>query len=129
MGSLSGLHSGLVASKSKYNFVVACDMPFLNEELVRYMKNGCENYDIVVPKINHRYEPLFAIYSRNCISFIEKQLERDNRKIMDILALVNKRVITHDELNKFDSEALSFFNINTHVDYQQGLNITPSLHS
>ncbi|MDO8525689.1 MAG: molybdenum cofactor guanylyltransferase, partial [Candidatus Omnitrophota bacterium] len=36
-GPLGGIYSGLSASGSFYNFVTACDMPFINEGLVKYM--------------------------------------------------------------------------------------------
>ena len=36
-GSLGGIYTGLATSNSFYNLVVACDMPFLNQSLLRYM--------------------------------------------------------------------------------------------
>ena len=36
-GPLGGIYSGLAASDSFYNLAVACDMPFLNQALLRYM--------------------------------------------------------------------------------------------
>ena len=36
-GSLIGIYSGLVSSNNDYNFIVGCDMPFLNISLIKYM--------------------------------------------------------------------------------------------
>ena len=63
MGSLGGVFTGLVESKTHQNLVVAADMPFLNRDLLRYMANAAEGYDFTLPHINNWYEPLHAIYS------------------------------------------------------------------
>ena len=62
-GPLGGIYSGLMASKSFHNFVLACDMPFIDLSLVRYMCKKARGYDVIIPKIDNRYETLFCIYS------------------------------------------------------------------
>lgn len=122
-GPLGGLYSGLVNSKSEYNFVVACDMPFINVELVKYMKNNCDDFDVVTPKLKYGYEALHTIYSKNCISHIEKQLKQDNLKITDFFYHVRVKEITENIIKQFDPQLLSFFNINNDADYQQALRL------
>ncbi|MFQ6066849.1 MAG: molybdenum cofactor guanylyltransferase [bacterium] len=51
-GPLDGIYSRLTASKAKYNFVVGCDLPFLNAGLISYMVEATNGYDIVVPRLN-----------------------------------------------------------------------------
>jgi molybdopterin-guanine dinucleotide biosynthesis protein A len=133
-GSLGGLYSGLINSRSQYNFVVACDMPFLNVELIKFMKSNCNpaiacksGVDVIIPKLKTGYETLHAIYSKNCIAPIEKQLRQDNLKIIDFFSRMKVKEITEDIIKQFDSQLLSFFNINTEDDYKQALNIAPSL--
>ncbi len=82
-GSLGGLYSGLINSKNKNSFVVGCDMPFLNIKLIQYMITLKNSFDIIVPKIKNNYESLHAIYSKECIEPIEKQLKQDNLKYGD----------------------------------------------
>ncbi|MFQ5867376.1 MAG: molybdenum cofactor guanylyltransferase [bacterium] len=125
--SLGGLYSGLVNSKGEYSFVVACDMPFINVELIKYMKNNCDNFDVVIPKLKYGYEALHTIYSKNCISPIEKQLKQDNLKIIDFFPAVKVKEINENIVKQFDPQLLSFFNINSDSDYQQALNIASSL--
>ncbi|MFN3966635.1 MAG: molybdenum cofactor guanylyltransferase [Endomicrobiia bacterium] len=125
--SLGGLYSGLVNSKNQYNFVVACDMPFVNVELIKFMKSNYNSFDVVVPKLKNGYEPLHAIYSKNCIGPVKKQIERNNLKIIDFFSEVRVKEITEDTIRQFDPQLLSFFNINTEDDYQQALNIAMSL--
>src|SRR3989338_1265003 len=48
-GPLGGILSALLLSKNKYNFIFACDMPFLNKNLIRYMIGRMKDYDAVIP--------------------------------------------------------------------------------
>ena len=45
-GPLSGIHSALNHIKNDYCLVVACDMPFINKEVVNYLGNIKEDYEI-----------------------------------------------------------------------------------
>src|SRR3990167_7393360 len=69
-GPLGGIYTGLLNSKTKYNFVAACDMPFLNAALIRYLVEHKGDYDIIIPKMGKEFHPLFGIYSKNCIGVI-----------------------------------------------------------
>jgi len=46
-GPLGGIYTGLKASDSFYNLVVACDMPFLNQALLYYMIQILAGFDLV----------------------------------------------------------------------------------
>ena len=115
-GVLGGIYTGLVASDSFYNLVVACDMPFLNQTLLRYMANLADGFDVVLPRLGNMIEPLHAVYSKNCLAAIEKLLKQDNLKISNLFTLVRVRYIEADDINQFDPKHLSFFNINTEAD-------------
>jgi molybdopterin-guanine dinucleotide biosynthesis protein A len=115
-GPLGGVYTGLVASNSLYNLVVACDMPFLNQALLRYMIQLCNDFDLVVPRLGNMVEPLHAVYSKSCLAPIENLLKQDNLKITDLFTLVKVRYVEAEEINRFDPKHLSFFNINTVAD-------------
>ena len=123
-GSLGGIYTGLVTSKSFYNLVVAADMPFLNVSLLRYMIKVADGYDFILPKINNWYEPLHAIYSRNCISPIEAILEQGKKVIVELFNYVKIRYVEAGEIDKFDPQHLSFFNINTMEDMERAKKIS-----
>ena len=112
-GSLGGVYSGLFASKTLHNIVVACDMPFLHKGLINYMLEISKGYDLVAYREGERFEPLHAVYSRNCLATIELLLKRENVRIIEILSSVNVRYLTLEEIDRFDPLHLSFFNINT----------------
>jgi molybdopterin-guanine dinucleotide biosynthesis protein A len=115
-GSLGGIYTGLVASSSFYNIVVAADMPFLNEALLRYMIKESDGFDFILPRVDGLFEPLHAIYSRNCIEPIKTILEQGKRVIVELFNYVKVRYIETEEVERFDPKHLSFFNINTPED-------------
>ena len=116
-GPLGGIYTTLVKSDSLYNFIFSCDTPFVNLDLVDYMITGTNNVDIVVPMWRSRFEPLHAIYSKNCVEAIEKQLKNGDLKITNLFSGLNINVIEQEELERFDLSKTPFMNINTPEDY------------
>lgn len=118
-GSLGGLFTGLSAATSAgggWAVMVACDMPFLNVALLRYMLSLREGHDAVVPVVEDRPEPLHALYSARCLPFMERRLQADDLKIARFFDEVRVRYVPEAELRRLDPELLSFFNINTQED-------------
>ncbi|MFC2072144.1 molybdenum cofactor guanylyltransferase [Chloroflexota bacterium] len=115
-GSLGGVYSGLTVSSSFHNLLVACDMPFLNIPLLRYLLEVSPPFDVVIPKLGDNLEPLHAIYSKNCIPPIRHLLEHGHHKIIDFFPQMKVKYVEEEELNRFDPEHVSFFNINTQED-------------
>ena len=113
---LVGIYSGLIASASPRAIVVGCDMPFLSVGLLEYMVQICYSFDIVVPQIKNNFEPLCAVYSKNCVAPIRWLLKQNELRISKLFTLVKSKYIEKDEINKFDPEHLSFFNINSGTD-------------
>lgn len=116
-GPLGGILSGLLVSPDKYNFVLACDIPFINLPLVKYMHEKRAGFDVVVPKINNRYEPLFGIYSKNCVRYIKLQLTKKDFKITRLFPKVKVRKIIRKEIIRFGNPQDFFMNINTPRDF------------
>lgn len=127
-GPLSGIHAGLKASTTENNFIVSCDMPFLNLDLIRYMlKQPVE--DILVPRVNDHLEPLHAIYSKNCIFKIEEAIRKEKFKIIEFWNWnnVDVKFIEQDEIERFAPQLYTFFNVNTRKDYNRALDILTEL--
>ena len=115
-GALGGIYTGLAESNTFYNLVVAGDMPFLNQALLRYMIELSAGFDVVVPQVGNWVEPLHAVYSKSCLAHIERILGEGNLEIRALFELVKVRYVAADEIDGFDPEHLSFFNINTEAD-------------
>lgn len=118
-GPLGGIYTGLITSLDKYNFIVACDMPFLNQDLIQYMLERINGYDIIIPERSSKLEPLCAVYSKNCLKPIQDELSRNNLKITDFFKQVKVRTITEKETARLNSDKPSFVNINTPQDYRK----------
>jgi molybdopterin-guanine dinucleotide biosynthesis protein A len=118
-GPLTGIYSGLLHSMDEYNFVVACDMPFLNPGLISYMAGLVQGYDIVVPKVAGRVEPLHAIYSKGLLTLIDRRLHQDARQIQGIFSEARVRYVTQSEIVRYDPEKRSFKNLNTPEEYKE----------
>ena len=80
-----GLHSGLVNSSNKYNYVIACDMAFINIDFIEYMISLLDGHEAYVAKYNNYIEPFNAIYSKSIIPKIESFLEKRGLKIVNHL--------------------------------------------
>jgi len=118
-GALVGLATGLAASKARYNLAVACDMPFLNQALLRYMLGLTAGFDLVVPRLADMVEPLHAVYAESCLAPMERLLEQGNMKIDALFGLIRVRYVEADEIDRFDPRRLSFFNVNTRADLER----------
>ncbi len=90
-GSLMGIYSGLKVARHPYALVVACDMPFLNLPLLRYMLSIMPTYDVVVPRLAGMLEPLHAVYGRTCLPWIARLLDEGQRKIVAFFPYVKVR--------------------------------------
>jgi molybdopterin-guanine dinucleotide biosynthesis protein A len=115
-GPLGGIYSGLMASHTINNLVIACDMPFLNIDLLRYMIQLSPGYDLVVPRKGTQFEPLHAVYSKTCLSPITELLVQNKLRVNNLFSLLNVRYIEDAEIVRFDPKRLCFFNINTDAD-------------
>ncbi len=118
-GALGGIYSGLVRARSLYNLVVAGDMPFLNPFLLRYLIQLSPGFDVVIPRIEGKLEPLHAVYSKNCLVPIQQRIEQGELKIGGFLEQVRVRYVEEAEIDRLDPKHLSFFNINTLADLRR----------
>lgn len=117
-GPLGGIYTGLTVSDSFHNLVVACDMPFLNQALLRYMIQLSASFDLVVPRLGNLVEPLHAVYSKACLEPIECMLKQGNLRVTELFTLVKVRYVEAEEINRFDPKHLSLFNVNTEADLE-----------
>jgi molybdopterin-guanine dinucleotide biosynthesis protein A len=115
-GPLGGLYTGLIKASYYHTYCVACDMPFLNPELIIQLAEKRFDYDVVIPKTKVGLEPLHALYSKRCIVPIKKILEKREYKVTKLLSEVQVEYCKEEEIKKIDPSLKSFINVNTKKD-------------
>jgi len=123
-GPLMGIYTALFFASDDV-FVAACDMPFLNGDLIRYMVSQAGEADIVVPRPGAGYEPLHAVYSRRCLKPAGAALARGERKVVSFYKGLRVKVIEGEALAPFGDPGRLFMNINT-PEEREGLLGSPS---
>jgi molybdenum cofactor guanylyltransferase len=120
-GPLGGIATALSRSRAEWNFVVACDLPYLTKEWLSYLKRRAEasGKDAVVPQNVFGAEPLCAFYRKRGEQEIRRALERGVRKVTDGLTSLVIEKVAPEEWKPFDSEGLLFKNMNTPEDYEE----------
>lgn len=118
-GPLGGIFTALKAAQNNHVLIVACDMPWLNRELLQYLIAQRETADLIVPRWEKFPEPLHAVYSKTCLGPIEERILADKLKITGFFADVEVRFIEKEEIVRFDPQGRSFTNVNTPGDLQQ----------
>ncbi len=119
-GVLGGIYSALRAARHLRTLVVACDMPFLNPNLLRYLSDLSLLADITVPvPTPPSPEPLCAVYSKTCLHPIEARLQTDQLQVSSLFDEVSVRYVYRDEIAQFDPDFYTFININTPDDWQR----------
>ncbi len=128
-GAIGGLYTGLFFSSYPYGFCVACDMPFLNKSLIEYLITNIDSYDVVVPRTSDGYQPLHALYSKNCLQPIKEIIDADGFRIFDFYPRVRLKVVSHEEVIGLDPDLESFINVNTPEQLSfartRGLHVNP----
>lgn len=116
MGPLGGIHAGLRAVKHDHAIVISSDMPFFTAALLQFLLSYRMGYDVVVPEVNGKWEPLCAIYSRHCIQPIEDCLRAHIRQVFQLYQRVRVCKISGSKLIKLGDVQQLFFNLNTPED-------------
>ena len=112
MGPVSGIHSGLYHARHDQAFIMGCDVPFMNMELVEFMFTQLDDYDSVVPEIDTYLQPLSAIYSKKCLPVLTNCLENNKVKLIRIFEELNSLILNRNQLEKFGVVEELFLNVN-----------------
>ena len=117
-GPLAGVLSGLERASSPYAFIIGCDMPFVNKDVVEFLFAVAErgSYDAVVPKWESgMVEQLHAVYKKEpMLAVVKDSIKRGDAKMFNLLSrLKNVYYIPMDRIRGLDPELKTFRNINT----------------
>ena len=131
-GSLGGVYTGLKQATTPYIFVVACDMPFLDQAVIAQFTSRRVDADIVMAKLGGRLHPTHALYGKGCLSIMHEMILARHLKVQELVSRQSLvvRYITEADLLTIDPSWHSFSNVNTPADLVAAralLERTPSL--
>ncbi len=112
-GPIGGIASALKASANELNFIIGCDIPQVDVDLMKTLLREGRSFDAIIPRIGRaEYEPLFAVYRKSVIKAVEAALSSGNNRIMDALSCCKVGYIDLTETQRPR-------NINTLNDYRR----------
>ena len=118
-GALGGVHAALSACSAEYALIVACDFPFVTNQLFRRMAGLRDDFDAVAPIQNDQIpQPLCALYRiEACLPVAAHMIKSGERKPIALLQSVRTRWVPFHELSDLEGADHFFDNINTPEDY------------
>ena len=112
-GPLQAIASALAVSRHDLNFVMACDIPWVNVALLRDLLRGAKDCDCVVPiTADGHYEPLFAVYRKSALPGMRQALQDGERRAAAAFRFCRMRTVPVPAESGLD-------NINTIEDYRR----------
>jgi molybdopterin-guanine dinucleotide biosynthesis protein A len=129
-GALGGLFTALKAANHPKVVVAACDMPFINRDLLSHqiniLKDSCS--DAVIPKTDFGVEPFHSVYHRDpCIPKIEAAIHAGSWRVDAWFKEANIHFLPLEETRDFDPLQIAFKNLNTPEDVNEAEDLAKKL--
>ncbi len=117
LGPLSGIHSGLVNSRTDVNFFISCDSPCFTSELLNYVVAKYNGQQALSISEDDRVHYLFGIYTRDSIPVLERCLKNKELRVSQYFNKIGGELISIEKSGIFSDDL--FFNVNTAEDYEK----------
>lgn len=127
-GTLGGIATALAAARHEWVLVVACDMPFLNRDLLTAMLELPRDTDVIVPTVEgarggqrgrQTFQTLHALYRSSCLAPIEACIAADRLRVISFFDEVRVERIPEAWTRELDPELRSFMNVNRPEELEQ----------
>jgi molybdopterin-guanine dinucleotide biosynthesis protein A len=120
-GPLAGIATALAATNSRWNLIVACDLPYLSAEWIDWLLSRAvrSRGEAVVPQTERGMEPLAAVYRRECGAPVAAALAGGVRKVSDAIKECRVDLVYAREWRGIDRSGLILRNMNSPGDYQE----------
>ena len=116
-GALGGILTALESTKADRVLVIACDMPFLVEGLLRALLARAESGDGAWVRTARGPEPLVACYRQQARERIREAIETGHLKAADLGERLTLRELTEEDVSAFGPAERLLANLNTPEDY------------
>jgi molybdopterin-guanine dinucleotide biosynthesis protein A len=114
-GPAAGIHSALVHAPTERVLFAPCDMPFLSEELFRYILRFPDPGDACVLEAGGIRNPLCGLYHRRILPVIEPEIRAQRHTPQYLLDLLEARTLPVTPAQPFHTPQL-LLNINDETD-------------
>lgn len=116
-GALGGIYTAVVEAPAPV-VLVAWDMPFVSEGLLRRLAEGLGRHDAFVPRSDgpRGVEPLCAAYGPACRDAIARSLDEGDLRAVSFHERIDVGILPVSEIAEYGDPELLFFNVNTADD-------------
>src|SRR3977135_3486555 len=83
-GPLAGIEAGLEAARNEVLFALACDMPYVTEQVAQIAIAAARRCDAAIPRIDGRPEPVGGEDRRSALTVIARALDARRVKAADV---------------------------------------------
>jgi len=117
LGALGGIYTAVVEAPAPV-VLVAWDMPFVSESLVRRLADGLREHDACLPQSDGRrgLEPLCAAYGPSCRDAIAGSLDEGDLRAIAFHQRIGVGILPLSEVARHGDPEVLFFNVNTADD-------------
>ena len=102
IGPAGGIHAALNDANTQKIFIMSCDMPFVTTGSISYMIENSTGSQITIPVYRGKIQPLFGVYSKNCLPLWKQLIEQGITKLQEM--------VTHFDLSKINVDQEKIFN-------------------
>jgi molybdopterin-guanine dinucleotide biosynthesis protein A len=120
-GPLGGIYSGLIRTRTEYNLLLSCDLPFVEERFLHYLCRQAiaSRAEVTVPALpEHTYQSLCAVYRRSARWAVRASLMVGENKARGIFSRAHLRVLSLRAISRAGFSPRIFDNMNTVQDYE-----------
>ncbi len=122
-GPIGGIYAGLVNSSSLYTYFLACDMPVINRDYIKFLKSMLKKkkHKACITLLGEWIEPFNAFYSNEMINDIKNYIEEDGYSVHKLVKNLNVLFVEEKTARKYSPNWEMFINFNTKEDVESFL--------
>jgi molybdopterin-guanine dinucleotide biosynthesis protein A len=96
-GPLAGIFSGLFYSESDINLVISCDVPLINEAVLKALIDGYDpEMDVIQLQSQGKTIPLIALYKKHSMHQCLASLKKGERRLTKVVEQLKTKTIILD---------------------------------
>jgi len=130
-GAIIGLYTALFHAKTEWAAILACDLPFVNGELLTRMVSVAKHFadspdissDVVfAEQPDERIQPLCGLFRpHNCLSEVRRMITKGDWRLQDLATRLNPRILRFAEYEDLPGADHFFLNVNKPDDHLKAI--------